>query len=74
MLRPDGNIDNDSEGNETADAGVTAIASLSPLADTEIESLRRAMAEAKGNLALAARLLGISRPTMAYRLRKYGLR
>ncbi len=33
--------------------------------------LRLALAEAKGNLSLAARLLSISRPTLAYRLRKH---
>jgi DNA-binding NtrC family response regulator/predicted hydrocarbon binding protein len=74
VLRPDGNIDSDRDGDSGADAVPVIPVSLSPLADTEVESLRRAMAEAKGNLAQAARLLGISRPTMAYRLRKYGLR
>ncbi len=74
VLRPNGNIDSNSESDEEEDAVASTQATLSSLADTEVESLRRAVAEAKGNLALAARLLGISRPTMAYRLRKYGLR
>lgn len=43
---------------------------LPTLADTEARMLRLALAEAKGNLSLAARLLSISRPTLAYRLRK----
>ncbi|MCI4680360.1 sigma 54-interacting transcriptional regulator [Rhodoblastus acidophilus] len=44
---------------------------LPALADTEARMLRLALAEAKGNLSLAARLLSISRPTLAYRLRKH---
>jgi len=41
------------------------------LEETEAAMLRAAVSEAKGNLALAARLLGISRAKFAYRLRKY---
>jgi transcriptional regulator of acetoin/glycerol metabolism len=33
--------------------------------------LRAAVVKAKGNLSGAARILGISRPKLAYRLRKY---
>jgi DNA-binding NtrC family response regulator/predicted hydrocarbon binding protein len=44
---------------------------LPGLADTEARLLRKALAEANGNLSLAARLLSISRPTLAYRLRKH---
>ncbi|RBP11946.1 regulatory Fis family protein [Roseiarcus fermentans] len=44
---------------------------LPALADTEARMLRLALAEADGNLSLAARLLSISRPTLAYRLRKH---
>jgi len=33
--------------------------------------LRLALAEVNGSLSLAARLLSISRPTLAYRLRKH---
>ena len=44
---------------------------LPALADTEARMLRLALAEAGGNLSLAARLLSISRPTLAYRLRKH---
>lgn len=43
------------------------------LAETEAAMLRAAVAEANGNLSLAARVLGISRPKLAYRLRKYGI-
>jgi DNA-binding NtrC family response regulator/predicted hydrocarbon binding protein len=41
------------------------------LAETEAAMLRAAVSEANGNLSRAARLLGISRPKLAYRLRKY---
>jgi DNA-binding NtrC family response regulator/predicted hydrocarbon binding protein len=43
------------------------------LADTEVAMLRAAVAQANGNLSHAARLLGISRPKLAYRLRKYDI-
>ncbi len=43
------------------------------LADTEVAMLRAAVAQANGNLSQAARLLGISRPKLAYRLRKYDI-
>ncbi|MCB5944046.1 sigma-54-dependent Fis family transcriptional regulator [Acidocella sp. KAb 2-4] len=43
------------------------------LAETEAAMLRAAVAEAKGNLAKAARLLGVTRPQLAYRLKKHGI-
>ena len=43
------------------------------LAETEAAMLRAAVAEANGNLSRAARLLGISRAKLAYRLRKYDI-
>ncbi|MBS1189336.1 MAG: sigma-54-dependent Fis family transcriptional regulator [Rhodocyclaceae bacterium] len=43
------------------------------LEETEAAMLRAAVAEAGGNLSKAARLLGISRPKLAYRLQKYGI-
>ena len=46
---------------------------LSTLADTEVRMMRLALSEAKGNLSLAARLLGISRATLAYRLKKHDI-
>ena len=46
---------------------------LCGLAEPEAAMLRAAVAEAKGNLSPAARVLGISRPELAYRLRKYGI-
>ena len=39
----------------------------------EKEILREALAQAEGNLSHAARLVGLSRDTLRYRVRKYGL-
>ena len=50
------------------------VGALPALAETEARMLRLALAEANGNLSLAARLLSISRPTLAYRLRKHNIR
>jgi transcriptional regulator with GAF, ATPase, and Fis domain len=44
---------------------------VAPLHQAEEQMLRQALQSARGNVALAARLLGISRATMAYRLRKF---
>jgi transcriptional regulator with GAF, ATPase, and Fis domain len=49
------------------------IGSKPGLEEAEATMLRSAVHEAKGNLARAARSLGISRPKCAYRLRKYGI-
>ncbi|SDO80700.1 regulatory protein, Fis family [Halomonas shengliensis] len=49
------------------DAGMT-------LEDIEKELLITAQAECQGNIAAAARRLGMTRPAYAYRLKKYGLR
>ncbi len=43
------------------------------LEDVERELLRQALAQAHGNKSRAARLLGLSRHTLLYRLEKYGL-
>lgn len=68
MLRRDGNIAwIEDQVDETSQA-------MRPgLAETEVAMLRTALAEANGNLARAARALGITRPKLAYRLRKYGI-
>ncbi len=52
-------------------APVVQLKNIPGLAETEAAMLRAAVAEANGNLSQAARLLGISRPKLAYRLRKY---
>jgi two-component system NtrC family response regulator len=43
------------------------------LEELEKSLIEQALAKAKGNRARAARLLGISRPTLIYRIEKYGL-
>ncbi|MES9863424.1 MAG: sigma 54-interacting transcriptional regulator [Candidatus Thiodiazotropha sp. LLP2] len=43
-----------------------------PLAQLENNLLDRAVDRARGNLASAGRMLGLTRPQMAYRLKKYG--
>jgi DNA-binding protein Fis len=43
------------------------------IASLEQRLMQTAMQRAKGNLSQAARLLGITRPQLAYRLKKEGL-
>lgn len=43
------------------------------LVGREVEAIKQALTQAGGNKSQAARLLGISRDTLNYRLRKYGL-
>ncbi|KAB0662961.1 sigma-54-dependent Fis family transcriptional regulator [Burkholderia diffusa] len=74
ILKRSGNIALMDEPVETALAPASTGPGARPgLAETEVAMLRAAIAEANGNLSLAARVLGISRPTLAYRLRKYGI-
>lgn len=72
ILKRSGNI---APVNESVDAAPpsTVAASRPGLAETEAAMLRAAVTEANGNLSLAARVLGISRPKLAYRLRKYNI-
>jgi two-component system, NtrC family, response regulator HydG len=42
-----------------------------PISELESQLLDRAVTRAKGNLSSAARMLGITRPQLAYRLKKY---
>ena len=53
--------------------GAAAAPSGSKLDQVERELIERALAEAHGNVSLAARALGISRDTLRYRLDKHGL-
>ncbi|MBB6559322.1 DNA-binding NtrC family response regulator [Acidovorax soli] len=57
----------------SSQAPVTALA-VTPLHQAEEQLLRQALHSAGGNVASAARLLGISRATIAYRLRKHGIK
>lgn len=74
ILKRSGNIALMDEPVEAASGPASLGTGARPgLAETEIAMLRAAIAEANGNLSLAARVLGITRPTLAYRLRKYGI-
>jgi DNA-binding NtrC family response regulator len=57
-------------------AGLTPASApvVAPLHQAEEQMLRQALQSAGGNVALAGRLLGISRATMAYRVRKFSIR
>jgi DNA-binding NtrC family response regulator/predicted hydrocarbon binding protein len=66
ILKRNGNIAQEAEPLGTDDA-------KPGLAETEAALLRAAVAEAHGNLSKAARLLGITRPKLAYRLQKHGI-
>ncbi|WP_026035975.1 sigma-54-dependent Fis family transcriptional regulator [Cupriavidus sp. BIS7] len=72
MLKRSGSIGSVSEISEAEPPSSGAIIRQG-LAETEVAMLRAAVAEANGNLSRAARVLGISRPTLAYRLQKYGI-
>lgn len=52
---------------------VAADPAARPLEQAEVTLLRQAIRRSGGNLAAAARQLGISRATVAYRIKKYGL-
>ena len=54
-------------------AAAAAMPGVAPLHQAEAQLLRQALHSAAGNVASAARLLGISRATLAYRLRKFGI-
>ena len=43
------------------------------LEEVEIELIRQALSRTQGNRSRSARLLGISRDTLLYRMQKYGL-
>jgi two-component system, NtrC family, response regulator HydG len=43
------------------------------LPEVEETLMRQALAQARGNVSVAARTLGITRPQLAYRLKKLGL-
>ena len=44
-----------------------------PALPAEAEQIRQALAQAEGNVVRAARLLGVSRDTVRYRMRRYGI-
>jgi DNA-binding NtrC family response regulator/predicted hydrocarbon binding protein len=73
VLRRNGNIVLAPDGGAPSGAAAPAAGNVQDLAQTEAALLRAAVAECKGNLSRAARLLGITRPKLAYRLRKYDI-
>jgi DNA-binding NtrC family response regulator len=71
----------DAEGRVTEASGADALGALCEqalehhidLESIETRLMQLAMQRAKGNLSQAARLLGITRPQLAYRLKKQGI-
>ena len=57
------------------DSGESVIPGISYVIPSEVEEskVREAMARCNGNISAAAKLLGVSRPTMYAKLKKYGL-
>jgi len=64
----------DGEAGENVDVATGAAEGALNLADAERELLVRALADARGNVTQAARLLGVSRDTLRYRIQKYALK
>ena len=59
---------------EQAKAGVPAAGTLKEVSDAEEEILvREAVLRSNGNISAAAKMLGISRPTLYAKMKKYGL-
>ena len=59
---------------EQAKAGAPAAGTLKEVSDAEEESLvREAVLRSNGNISAAAKMLGISRPTLYAKMKKYGL-
>ena len=73
ILKRNGNIALSSDAAPEPESESAPTGSRPGLEETEAAMLQAAVREASGNLALAARLLGISRPKLASRLRKYNV-
>ena len=59
---------------EPARAEASATGTLKAVSDAEEERLvREAMERTGGNISAAAKMLGVSRPTLYAKLKKYGL-
>lgn len=59
---------------EQAKAGTSAAGTLKEVSDAEEERLvREAVLRSNGNISAAAKMLGISRPTLYSKMKKYGL-
>jgi transcriptional regulator with PAS, ATPase and Fis domain len=70
LISAGGNLENKPEPNRTAALLEAILASGIPLEDLETRLLDEAVKRADGNLASAARTLGITRPQLQYRLKK----
>ena len=54
--------------------GDAAVTVMETIRDGEKREIVEALKKAKGNMAQAARLLGMTRQAMVYRVKKYGLK
>jgi transcriptional regulator with GAF, ATPase, and Fis domain len=54
--------------------GETAVTVMETIREGEKREIVDALKKAKGNMAQAARLLGMTRQAMVYRVKKYGLK
>ena len=63
----------DVAANDTADPEEDGDGNELNLAEVERDLLVRALAQTRGNVTQAARLLGVTRDTLRYRIEKYGL-
>ncbi len=68
-----GRIALNAEG-EASEPGLPASKVIANLEEAELAILRTALRETHGNLSKAARMLGISRAKLAYRLQKYDIK
>lgn len=72
-VRPDGHLAGTSPEATGASRGVPDRAGCASLGQMEETLIRRALEQCGGNLSAAARVLGITRPQLAYRVRKRGI-
>jgi DNA-binding NtrC family response regulator len=66
-------IGRDDIGFETSQALAGKLHETMPVGYDEERMVRDAMAQCRGNISAAARMLGVSRPTFYAKLKKYGL-
>ena len=72
-VRPDGHLAGTSAQAADASRAMPDLAGPGSLGQMEETLIRRALAHSGGNLSAAARVLGITRPQLAYRVRKRGI-
>ena len=59
--------------NDEKVAAVASLPSQETLEQAEERTIREAMAQCDGNLSMVAKTLGVSRPTLYSKLKKYGI-